>query len=552
MKSEINFMKLVFCFIFWSTIGSFGYAIAQDNNPDCSNNPARAWWDVLGYDLQVDFTDTLSHKIKGGCEITARVLEAVPDSIQVDLDMHLSLDTVFYKGKVLDFHRRGNAIIIKTDFSGLHKGDTFQIRLAYEGIPAESLNAPWSSGFIHARDEQGHLWWAVACQSDGGATWFPCKNFQGDEAEQVRTSFTVPAYLTAIGNGRLIGEHASRDLKSKTYTWSVVNPINTYDITFYVGDYVHWQDTFHGQNGNLDLDFYVLKKDLKKAKKQFKQVKPMLRCFESVFGPYPFYEDGYKLVEAPYLGMEHQSAVAYGNHFDQGYLGKDRSESGVGLLFDFIIVHESGHEWFGNSITAYDKADSWIHEGFTSYAETLFAECIAGKEKAFAYQEGKRRTIRNDRPVEGALNQCDEGSSDQYDKAGFLIHMIRLIMDNDEEFFSMLREMNRTFYHRIVSGKEVEQFINQYSGKDFSKLFDQYLRAPDLPELRITKTADGGLAYLWTHCVPGFDMPVFWKDGDKIQWLSPKTDVQYMENTDLKRESQIGRGFLIEIKMKDE
>jgi aminopeptidase N len=544
-------MRFSICFIFWSLLGSMGYTAAQDNSQDCSNNPARAWWDVLGYDLQVDFTDTLSRKIKGVCEITALVLDPNPDSMQIDLDMHLSLNTILYKGRALDFHRRGNAIVIKPDFSDLNRGDTFRIQLSYEGIPMESEHPPWSSGFIHTYDKKGQPWWAVACQRDGGSIWFPCKNFQGDEAESVRTRFTVPASLTAIGNGRLVGERASRDLKTKTFSWSVVNPINTYDITFYMGHYAHWHDTLDGLKGDLDLDFYVLKQNLGKGKKQFKQVKPMLRCFESRFGPYPFYEDGYKLVEAPYLGMEHQSAVAYGNHFEQGYLGKDRSESGVGLLFDFIIVHESGHEWFGNSITAYDKADSWIHEGFTSYAETLFAECMAGRERAFAYQRGKKRTIRNDRPVEGESNQCDEGTGDQYDKAGFLVHMIRLIMDNDERFFGMLREMNNRFYHRIVTGEDMEQFIGEYSGKDFSKIFDQYLRSPDLPVLQISKTGGHMLAYRWTHCVPGFDMPISWMDGSKQQWLRPTTLIQYLENSDLKQENQINSGFLVEIEMKN-
>jgi aminopeptidase N len=240
-------------------------------------------------------------------------------------------------------------------------------------------------------------------------------------------------------------------------------------------------------------------------------------------GPYPFYEDSYKLVDAPYLGMEHQSAVAYGNKYKMGYLGKDRSKTGVGLKFDFIIIHETGHEWFGNSITTFDKADTWIHEGFTTYTETIFAECLLGKEQAFKYQHGKRSVIHNDRPVQGNYNECDEGSGDHYDKAAFMIHMIRMIMNNDAKFFGMLKEMNSRFYHKIITGKDMEQLINEYSGKDFSKVFNQYLRTKEIPELEIVQNKDG-LSYRWTNCVYQFDMPVLILADGKEMWLYSKTE----------------------------
>jgi aminopeptidase N len=361
----------------------------------------------------------------------------------------------------------------------------------------------------------------------------------------------VSSSLVAVGNGRLTGEKTVDNGNGKAFTWKVVAPINNYDITFYIGNYVHWSDTFDGLKGKLGLNYYVLPQHLEKAKKQFAEVKTMLRCFEDHFGPYPFYKDGYKLVEAPYLGMEHQSAVAYGNQFKMGYLGEDRSRSGVGLLFDFIIVHESGHEWFGNSITAYDKADEWIHEGFTSYAETIYAECIAGKEKAFDYQRGKRRTIRNDIPVEGKPGQCDEGSGDAYDKAGFMIHQIQMIMNNDSLFFAMLKAMNSTFFHQIVTGAQVEDFIGSYAHHNFSKVFDQYLRKSNLPVLVIKKVGADSVLCFWKDCVPGFDMPVQWSEGKHQFWLYPQTKVQNFWAKGLNQEGQISKDFLIKIEWID-
>ncbi|RYZ31912.1 MAG: hypothetical protein EOP49_38270 [Sphingobacteriales bacterium] len=357
----------------------------------------------------------------------------------------------------------------------------------------------------------------------GASVWFPCKDFQGDEADKgMQLTMTIPHGLTMVSNGRCLIENMKSEPGKAYWTWNVSNPINNYDISFYIGDYVHWSDTMQGAEGRLSLDYYVLRQNLERSKMQFEVVKPMLHCFEEKIGPYPFYEDGYKLVDAPYLGMEHQSAVAYGNGYKMGYKGEDRSATGEGLLFDFIIIHESGHEWFGNSITAYDKADTWIHEGFTSYTETIFAECLLGKERAFKYQRGKKRTIQNDRPVQGNFGACDEGSGDHYDKAAFVIHMIRVIMDDDERFYAMLREMNRRFYHKIVTGNQVKAFINSYSGRDFSQVFLQYFHGKNIPKLEIDKSKSS-FRYRWTNCVPDFDMPVVvTADGQKI-WLYPGT-----------------------------
>lgn len=516
----------------------------------CSDNPARSWWDVLQYELSIDFTDTTSGTITGTNVIMAKVATKPFSHIQIDLDDPLILVSAVFKGRRLKWEKRHQAYFLSLTpqlAAELFVGDTFSLQLSFKGRPPDAQNAPWDGGFVRRHDPSGHLWWAVACQGQGASLWFPCKNFQGDEPDLgVTEHYTVPAGLTVVGNGRLIDKKKA-GASATTYTWQVVNPINNYDITFYIGDYVHWADTFQGLKGRLDLNYYVLKGHGKIARKQFQQVKTMLSCFESHFGPYPFYKDGYKLVEAPYLGMEHQSAVAYGNHFQQGYLGKDRSATGVGLLFDFIIVHESAHEWFGNSITAFDKADEWIHEGFASYAETVYAECIAGKENAFEYQRGKRRTIRNDKPVEGREGQCDEGSSDAYDKAGFMIHMIRLIMNDDTAFFDMLREMNRKYEHQLVTGAQIESFISSYAHKDLTKVFDQYLRQAKLPVLVLKKQPDGALTYYWKDCVSGFAMPVYWMDGTTKNWFQPTTTPQSMEAKNLKNANQISSDFLINV-----
>lgn len=502
-------------------------ATAQPLSLRCTNNAARSWWDVQGYELDLVF-DTASTQISGSCRITARITGKDRDSLQLDLEEPLRIDSVTLNGRRLGCSPDAGAWFVKGPFADMALHDSFSLLVAYHGAVRQARQAPWDGGMVRSRDSAGNNWLAIACQSEGAGIWFPCKNFQGDEPDAgVRMSYTVPAGLTAIGNGRLLGRKPVA-AGQETWTWSVSASINNYDITFYIGNYVHLADSIRGSKGLLTLDYYVLPGHREQALRQFAVVKPMLLCFEDKIGPYPFYEDGYKLVEAPYLGMEHQSAVAYGNGYRMGYHGLDRTGTGAGLDFDFIIIHESGHEWFGNSITAYDKADTWIQEGFTTYTETIFEECLKGKERALLYQQGKVRNIRNDRPVQGAADQCDEGSGDHYDKAAFMIHMIRQVMDNDSLFFAMLRDMSRTYYHRLVTGWETEQFINNYSGRDFSKVFEQYLRRKDLPVLEIRRKS-GVVRYRWGRCVPGFDMPVRIYAGKMARWLNPTPGWQEMK-----------------------
>lgn len=520
-------MRFIIPVIFWMLF-QIPFLSGQEMKMDCTNNPARSWWDVRHYDLNLN-VDTATGRLKGSVLIDAKVVGVIGDSLQIDLKEPLHLNTV--KGELKDYtwvdfkiEKHGDHYIVKGDFKKIvAENGLFTLAIEYEGIPQIAARPPWDGGLVMDRDANGNRWMGVACQGIGASVWFPCKDFQGDEADKgMRLSMVVPGNLQMIGNGRLQPNNERRSDGNLRWTWVVTNPINNYDITFYIGDYVHWSDTLQGIKGALSLDYFVLRNNEAKAKEHFKVVKPMLECFENKIGAYPFYEDGYKLVDAPYLGMEHQSAVAYGNEYKMGYKGADRSKSGVGLLFDFIIVHESGHEWFGNSITSYDKADTWIHEGFTTYTETIFAECLLGKDSAFIYQQGKTNVIRNDKPVQGKYNECDEGSSDHYDKAAFMIHMIRMVMEDDTAFFGMLKAMNQTYYHKIVSGKEIESFINRYSGKDFSKVFDQYLRNAAIPNLEI-KYKKNTLLYRWSNCVAGFNMPVLVHQKDKAIWLKPTT-----------------------------
>ncbi|MDP3773582.1 MAG: M1 family aminopeptidase, partial [Gemmatimonadales bacterium] len=241
--------------------------------------------------------------------------------------------------------------------------------------------------------------------------------------------------------------------------------------------------------------------------RQFQQVTPMLRCFEHWFGPYPWYEDGYKLIEAPHLGMEHQSGIAYGNHYQNGYLGRDVSRTGLGLQWDFIIVHESAHEWWGNNISAQDHADMWVHESFANYAEGIYTECQQGRSAGAAYIIGSRRGIRNDRPILGTFGVNRAGSGDMYPKGGNMLHTIRTIIDDDARWRGILRGLNQTFRRQTVTGQQVRDYISREAGLDLSKVFAQYLTTTMIPsfEYRVEGTT---LSFHWANVVPGFGMPV--------------------------------------------
>jgi aminopeptidase N len=460
----------------------------------------RTCYDVLRYDLNIKLNPE-EKSIVGFNEISFKVLENT-SRIQVDLFENMKIDSIIFNSKKTKFTREFNAVFIAFE-TPLTVDSQQKIRCYYSGNPLVTKNAPWDGGFVFKKDMKNRDWIGIAVQGTGASLWYPCKDSQTDEPDFGATiKVAVPNGLMNVSNGRLTGSIALKNGYTR-WDWEVKNPINNYDITINVGDYVHFGEKYKG----LDLDFYVLRENESKAKAQFEQVKPMMDCFQSKFGTYPFIEDGYKLVETPYLGMEHQSAVAYGNKYQNGYLGSDLSGTGHGLLFDFIIIHESGHEWFGNSITSKDIADMWIHEGFTCYSESVYLECEFGNENAQQYINGLRRNIRNDKPIIGKYGVGNKGSSDMYYKGALMINTIRSVIDNDEKWWTMLLKFATTLKHKIIDTKTVVDFFNEESGFNLTPIFDQYLRHTDIPtfEYRFRKKS---LEFRWKADVTNFHMPI--------------------------------------------
>jgi len=466
--------------------------------------PLRTCYDINYYHLDVK-VDIDKKSISGSNEFRFTATQDF-NKLQFDLFANLKVERVVYKGQNLPFTREFNAVFVTFPRS-VKKDAKERFTVFYSGSPVVANRPPWDGGFIYAKDKSGNPWVSVACQGLGASSWWPTKDHQSDEVDSMLISITAPKALQEVSNGRFRSSVPKGDGYTQ-HNWFVSNPINNYDVSFYIGNYAHWSDSYTGENGPLSIDYWSLKEDSTQARKHWDaDVKPMLKSFEYWFGPYPFYKDGYKLVQAPHLGMEHQSAVAYGNGFKKGYLGRDLSHTGLGMKFDFIIVHESGHEWFGNNITAKDIADMWIHESFTNYSEILFTESQSGKEDGAAYARGIRKNIQNDIPIIGPYNVNKEGSGDMYYKGANMIHTIRQLIDNDEKFRAILRGMNKTFYHKTVTTAEIENYIAKQSGLKLNKVFDQYLRNTSIPTLEY-KITGGKLSYRWTNAIAGFDMPV--------------------------------------------
>ncbi|MFD2886781.1 M1 family metallopeptidase [Chitinophaga cymbidii] len=473
--------------------------------------PERSWWDVTYYDLKVEVLPA-QKSLQGSNTIHYRVLRPA-SRMQIDLQAPLQIDSIVQNGQRLSVTRDGNAWFVDLKAPQV-KGKIMRLTVYYQGKPTEAKRAPWDGGVVWGQDSLHRPWIATACQGLGASVWWPNKDHQTEEPDSMLISVKVPDGLVNVSNGRL------RSRENNTYVWFVDNPINNYDVALNIAHYSNFTDRYKGEKGNLDLSYWVLDYNLARAKTHFEVVKPMMQCFEHWFGPYPFYKDSYKLVETPHLGMEHQSAVAYGNQYKMGYRGKDLSGSGWGEKWDFIIIHESGHEWFGNNITTKDIADMWVHESFTNYSETLFTECLYGKEAAEQYVQGIRKNIQNDIPIIGPYGVNQEGSGDMYYKGSNMLHTIRQVIGNDEKFRQILRGLNKTFYHQTVTTRQVEAYINQQSGIDFSKVFDQYLRYRNIPTL-LLKQQGSLVTYQWKSDVPGFDMPVKVKVNGKWQMIHP-------------------------------
>ncbi len=449
-------------------------------------------------------------------------------TIQIDLFANMQVDSIIYKEKPLNYHREFDAVFIDFD-KALAKNSSQEIQFYYSGNPKVAKHAPWDGGFVFTTSEGGQPWIATACQGLGASAWWPVKDHQSDEPDHgMDILVSVPNGIMDVSNGRLQG---SEDL-GNGYTkwhWKVVNPINSYDVALNIGDYVHFGETYKG----LDTDFYVLRENLDKAKIQFKEVEPMMDCFQEHFGAYPFEEDSYKLVETPHLGMEHQSAVAYGNKYLKGYMGGDLSGTGVGLKWDFIIIHETGHEWFGNSITANDIADMWIHEAFTTYSEAVYIECEWGYEDAMKYLFGIRNNIQNDRPIIGDYGVNKEGSSDMYYKGANMLNTLRHVINNDELWWKVLKGFALHFKHQQIDTKDVIDYFETETGMTLQPIFDQYLRYANIPVLELKQ--DGKhIRYRWKTDVTNFEIPIEYTVKGETKILTPSTEWQEIKAKKLK------------------
>ena len=483
-----------------------------------SITPEREWWDLTYYHLDI-VINPASKTIEGKNTIQYKVLQS-SSLIQIDLQPPLRMYGATQEGEALEIVREGNAHFIKL-LKSQQPGEINNLVINYGGNPVEAIRPPWDGGITWATDENGIPFIASSCQGIGASVWWPCKDHMYDEPDSMLISVNVPDNLINVSNGRLRSTD-KLDNGTKTWHWFVSSPINNYGVNINIGDYVHFEEKYQGEKGELDIDYYVLRDNLEKAKKQFADVKRMLEAFEHWFGPYPFYEDSYKLVETPYLGMEHQSSITYGNGYQNGYLGTDLSGSGWGLKFDFIIIHESGHEWFANNITDKDVADMWIHESFTNYSESLFLEYHFGGQAGSEYVRGTRARINNEQPIIGEYGVNSRGSGDMYYKGGNLLHTLRQVINDDDKWRQILRGLNEEFYHQTVTTAQIEDYISQQSGLELQPFFDQYLRDYRLPVLEYYQK-ESDLNYRWSNCNSTFNMPVKVKIAGTEQWLTPTT-----------------------------
>jgi aminopeptidase N len=465
--------------------------------------PGRTWWDVTFYDLRVAIQPGDS-SIKGSNAIRYRVLEPGRE-LQIDLMTPLEVDSMIQDGRALEFRRDGNAFFARLGAPQPANASKL-ITIYYHGKPRAAARPPWEGGFTWGTDSLGRPWVVTSDQGVGASIWWPNKDTQADEPDSQRVAITVPKPMLDVGNGRLRKTRPNPD-GTITYEWFVTQPLNNYAVAVNAGSYAHWSDVYEGEKGKLTLDFYPLDYHLAIAQRQWAEVKPMLQCFEHWFGPYPWYEDGYKLIETSHLGMEHQSAVAYGNGFRNGYRGRDLSATGHGLKWDFIIVHESAHEWWGNNLTTKDIADMWVHEGFANYSEGLYTECRFGKTAGAEYTVGSRFNLQGERPIITEYGVNAAPPIDQYYKAGNMLHTIRQLINDDERWRGILRGLNTSFRHQTVTGRQVEDYLSAQAGMDLSKVFDQYLRTAQIPVFNY-RIARDTLWYRWQSVVPSFDMAV--------------------------------------------
>ncbi len=460
--------------------------------------PYRANNHLLFYHLDIR-VDPDKKFISGKNTVRFKMLQD-GNRIQLDLTPNLNVDKILLGTTPLKYERQFGAVFI--DFpQALRAGKTYSIDFYYSGHP---VSGGRFGGFTFGQDPSGHPWIYTACEGVGSSVWWPNKEQWRDRVQSMEISIAIPNNLVDVSNGKFMGK---TDLGNgyTRWDWFVHYPINNYDVSLNVGNYVHFSDHL----GSLPLDFYVLPEDLDRAKRQFAQAKEMLEAYQHYFGDYPFKKDGYKLIEVPYSGMEHQSAVTYGNHFTNGYLGRDWTGVGISPKFDFIIIHESAHEWFGNAINAADVSDMWIHEGWATYLEGLYVEYRWGHDAALKYLNGYKPKIRNQRPIVGERGVLDNPPEDQYFKGALFINTLRSIVNNDPKWFALLHSFFQHFKYHSIMTEDVIAYFNQHTGMNLTPVFNQYLRHTAIPLLELKfNERDGTVAYRWKVDEPGFAMPI--------------------------------------------
>ena len=486
----------------------------------------RTCYDVTFYDLFV-MVDHQDQSLEKSYNIIHFTVVSDFDKMQIDLAQNMEVMRIEFEQKELEYSREFDAVYINFPRL-LTKGEQANVKVWYSGYPREAVNAPWDGGFSWKKDDNGNPWIGVSCQGLGASVWWPCKDHQSDEPDSMLITCTARYPSKIVSNGDLRKDTSEWNQYFNSWVnvseWFVSYPINSYNVTLNIGDYVHFSEAYISKNDTLRMDYYVLHDNLDKAKEHFKQVKPMMECFEKYFGAYPFWNDGYALVETPYLGMEHQSAIAYGNDYLPGYHGNTRFIDG--LNFDFIIVHESGHEWWGNSITTNDIADMWVHEGFCTYSEVLYVECMYGYDAMLSYVNNQQRSVKNDKPVIGTYHVNAEGSSDMYNKGSLMLHTLRSLIEDDELWFEMIKGIANDFKHETVDGQEIINYINKKSGKDFTDFFNQYLKNKEIPVFQYKLHQEGRnitLLYRW-EAIPEFDMHILINTGSEDFWIYPNAE----------------------------
>ena len=463
-----------------------------------SLRPERTCFDVHYYDLNINI-DTLNRSISGVSNIYFNVKESTT-KIQLDLFADMRITKITRNNELLSYQRSFDAIFIEF-VSPLAKGTKDVVTIHYEGTPRVAKYPPWDGGFSWSQDGNGKAWIGVSCQEIGASLWWPTKEDLGDEPDSMRMHFNVPSDLYCVSNGQEENKNVLTN-GTTTYNWFVSYPINNYNVTLNIADYIHFSDVYIAHDeSKLDLDYYVLRENEDVARKQFEHVKPMLSCYETYLGKYPFWRDGYALVETSYLGMEHQGAIAYGNKYKTGYLGMDRS--GLKLDFDYIIIHETGHEWWGNSVSCKDLADMWIHESFCTYSEAIYVECLYGKDAAEVYVNALRNTVSNEEPIAGTYGINRPGHGDMYVKGMLFLNTLRNVVNNDDLWWSMIKNMSdTTFKYTTTDYKSVVAYFNEASGMDLSGMFNQYVKKPGIPCFEYMKKEKRNgfveIKYRWT------------------------------------------------------